>query len=137
MDMPIGKYKGQPLASMKAAYLAWILSQDHIRHKHWSLAEGILAELRRRMDDDNEALRAELYVPEKPPSRKPTPEQIEKKEAERAEKLRALEKRRQEEKERRIAEHRRRMALARAERGQILNAAHFRRAPNTPAYDLV
>lgn len=29
--MPVGKFKGQPIKAMTTPYLAWLVSQDHIR----------------------------------------------------------------------------------------------------------
>lgn len=103
MKMPIGKFKGQPVESMTTQYLCWLVTQDNIRFKHWPLIKEALRVLRSR---DFDGILGELNITTRPPDRHPTPAQIEKRKAEKAEKLRELEQRRAEEKERRRAERR-------------------------------
>jgi hypothetical protein len=103
MKMPMGKFKGQPIEAMTTQYLAWLVTQDNIRFKYWPAVKEALRVLRsrfERMDD----LMAELQVNAPPQDRRPTPEQIEKRKVEKAEKLRQLEQRRAEERERLRAE---------------------------------
>lgn len=46
--MPIGKFKGQPIAAMQSSFLLWWLSQDTLRQTQPDTARAILAELRQR-----------------------------------------------------------------------------------------
>lgn len=66
MEMPIGLYKGLQLESVPTKYLAWLLSQDHIRHRRWPLIQAVTEVLQRRFLD-LDALRAELRVEDPPP----------------------------------------------------------------------
>lgn len=115
MQMPLGQYKGQPLNTVPAHYLLWVLSREPIRHSRWPLAEEVLRELRRRLErwDD---LVAELRVTEQPPERWKTPQRAKLKAAERAEKLRLLEERRRQELR---DETRKRMAYTLAHRFKV------------------
>lgn len=113
--MTIGKFKGQPVESMTTGYLAWLVTRDNIRFKHWPLVEEALRILRSRFDDFG-ALVAELRVDAPPPEYWKTPERVARKANEKAEKLRRLETLRAEEKARRRAELRARHAQRQAER---------------------
>jgi uncharacterized protein (DUF3820 family) len=93
MEMPFGKFKGQPLAGIPADYLVWLVSRADIRHNHWPLIEGgILAELRRRLEQWDDLV-ADLRVAELPEYWK-TPKRAAQQAADRREKLRQLEERR-------------------------------------------
>lgn len=107
MKMPLGKFKGQPVDAMTTQYLCWLVTQDNIRFKHWPLIKEALRVLRTRGLDH---ILADLQVAAPPPSRKPTPEQLAQRGAEKAEKLRQLEQRRADERERRRAEYQARRA---------------------------
>lgn len=138
MRMPMGKFKGQPVEAMTTQYLAWLVTQDNIRFKYWSLVREALRILRGRFESMDD-LMAEMQVSAAPQDRRPTPEQVENRKAEKAEKLRQLEARRSEEKARRRAERRaareaEEMAMSaafiRSRRGeplpgQILDASHY------------
>lgn len=97
MKMPIGKFKGQPVADMATPYLLWLVKNDHIRYRHWPLIKKALEVLRSRLDEW-EALMAELKVTDPPPPRWRTPEREARRAAEKAEKLRQVEQRRAAEK---------------------------------------
>lgn len=138
MKMPLGKFKGQPVEAMTTQYLCWLVTQDNIRFKHWPLIKEALRVLRSR---DFDGILGELNVATQPPDRRPTPEQIEKRKAEKAKKLGELEKRRAEERERRRAERRAarmkeeiemQAALIRTRRGEpppgtIIDASYYAR----------
>lgn len=122
MKMPIGKFKGQPVESMTTQYLCWLVTQDNIRFKQWALIKEALRVLRSR---DFGGMLGELKPSAPPPDRRPTPEQIEKRKVEKAEKLRALEERRERERLQRRAERRARFQQQQAERSQLLDAGTF------------
>lgn len=115
MQMPFGLYRGQPLPTVPAHYLLWVVSREPIRHSRWPLVEEVLRELRRRLErwDD---LVAELRVTEQPPERWKTPQRAKRKAAERTEKLRLLEERRRQELR---DETRKRMAYTLAHRFKV------------------
>lgn len=113
MKMPMGKFKGQPVADMTTTYLVWLVSNDHIRFKRWPLIQEALRVLRGRFDN-LDAIVAELKVESPPPAYWKTPEQIEQRNAEKAEKLRQLEERRAEEKRKRREEYRARRDMGNA-----------------------
>lgn len=96
MEMSFGQYKGQPLATVPAHYLLWLVSREAIRYNRWPLIEDVLRELRSRFVQWD-ALAAELHVTEQPPAYWKTPKRAAQKAAERAEKLRQLEARRRQE----------------------------------------
>lgn len=100
MKMPIGKYKGQPVKSLTTAYLAWLVSQDHIRFKRWPLIKEALRVLRSRFDNQDE-LYAELQ-PDKPPAEYWKAKPSAKRKKEQAEKLRILEEQRAEDRRKRV-----------------------------------
>ena len=147
MKMPLGKFKGQPVEAMTTQYLCWLVTQDNIRFKHWPLIKEALRVLRSR---DFDGILGELNVATPPPDRRPTPEQIEKRKAEKAEKLRELEKRRAEEREHRRAERRAareqaelemhaallRRRLGKPEPGVIIDASQFVPRTRQPADDI-
>jgi len=110
MKMPMGKFKGQPVADMSTTYLVWLVSNDHIRFKRWPLIQEALRILRGRFDN-LDAIVAELKVESPPPAYWKTPEQIAQREAEKAEKLRLVEERRAEEKRKRREEFRARREM--------------------------
>lgn len=97
MQMPIGKFKGQPVENMDTKYLTWLISNDHIRFKYWGFVLEALKVLRDRFDNFN-ALVEELREDGQPPEYW----KIQKKDLsspkERAEKLKAIETRRAEDK---------------------------------------
>lgn len=108
MLMPIGKFKGQPVAAMSTGYLCWLVSQEHLRWGRWPLVREALAILKARFQDLDameEALRLNTQPPEYWKKRKAEREAA--KAVEQAEKLRQLETQRAEERERRRAERRR------------------------------
>lgn len=113
MKMPMGKFKGQPVVDMSTTYLVWLVSNDHIRFKRWPLIQEALRILRGRFDN-LDAIVAELKVESPPPAYWKTPEQIEQRNAEKAEKLRQLEAQRAEEKRKRREEFRARREMASA-----------------------
>lgn len=116
MLMPVGKFKGQPLADMSTAYLCWLVSQEAIRWHRWPLVREALAILRDRFQDFDaveEALRLATQPPEYWKAQKAKREAA--KAAERAEKLRQLEAQRAEEREHRRAERRRKFEAMKAE----------------------
>lgn len=134
MRMTIGKHKGKPVDAMTNAYLLWLVTQDHIRFKHWELIKEALRILRQRFGNDFDAMVAEMEVKEPPPERwkrKLTPEQIAQREAEKAEKRRQLEEHRTAERLRRRAEWR--AARDRADMERQLAAARQRLAAHRPA----
>lgn len=96
MKMPIGKFKGQPVEDMTTAYLAWLVTRDHIRFKYWALVKEALQILRRRFDDF-ESMMAELEVKAPPQEHWKTQDRDEQRKIERAEKLRSLETQREQE----------------------------------------
>ncbi|HMN22287.1 MAG TPA: DUF3820 family protein [Ottowia sp.] len=108
MKMPIGCYKGQSVASLPTKYLAWLISQDAIRFKRWPLVKEAMRVLRARFESF-EVLVAELQVDTPPPEYWKTAKRAGQKKAEQAEKLRALE-------ERRENEHQQRRQAAKARR---------------------
>lgn len=65
MEMPIGKFKGQPVETMSTQYLAWLVSNEHIRYNRWPLVEHIIAVLCTRFSDP-QAVAEELRVAEPP-----------------------------------------------------------------------
>lgn len=150
MKMPMGVYEGRAVESLPTKYLAWLVTQDAIRFKRWPLAKEALRVLRDRFQD-LETLEADLKVENAPPEYWKTAkgrEQIEKRKAEKAEKLRALEQRRAEERERRRAERRAarikaelemQAAFVRSRRGEpppdtIIDASYYaRQARQKPA----
>lgn len=93
MKIPVGKFKGQNLADMETRYLAWMISQDGMRWAYFPLVAEAVRILRSR---DLDAMLEELKMPTKPVKRVPAPEEMEKRAAERAEKLRILTKQRAE-----------------------------------------
>lgn len=97
MLMPIGKYKGQSVAAMKSSYLAWLISNDSIRHNRWPLILEALIVLRDRFSDFD-ALVSEMIVNHPPPAHWRSPARERRRSQEKAEKLTALEVRRAEEK---------------------------------------
>lgn len=105
MEMPIGKFKGEQVEAMTTVYLAWLVTNDHLRFKHWPLICAALGVLRSRFERF-EALLAELQVEAPPPAFWKTKEKIEQRKAEKAEKLRQLEVRRAVEREQRREERR-------------------------------
>lgn len=123
MKVPVGKFKGQDVDSLPSQYLAWLVTRDHIRFKHWPLVKEALRVLRSR---DLDTILGELKV-ERLADHRLTPEQIAKREAERDEKLRALEARREEERQRLRQERRARLLQQKAERSQIIDAGVFMR----------
>ena len=127
MEMPMGKFKGQPVAAMRTAYLVWLVSNDHIRFKRWPLVREALRVLRGRFESF-ETLLAELEVKAPPPAYWKNKEQIEQRKAEKAQKLRQLEERRAVEREQRRQELRARFREQQAERMQIIDASYFVRA---------
>lgn len=143
--MTVGRFKGQPVDSLPSQYLAWLVTRDHIRFKHWPLVKEALRVLRSR---DLDAILNELKV-EKLGDHRPTPEQIAKREVEKAEKLQALEVRRAEEKARRRAERRAarmkeelemQAAFIRTRRGEpppgtIIDASYYARQARQKADD--
>lgn len=96
MLMPMGKFEGQPVEAMSTTYLMWVLSNDHIRFRRWPLIEEALRVLRGRFESFD-GLLVELKVDTQPPAFWKTAERTEEQEKARAEKLRQLEQRRQEE----------------------------------------
>ena len=48
MKTPVGKFKGQAVDSLPSQYLAWLVTRDHIRFKHWPLIKEALRVLRSR-----------------------------------------------------------------------------------------
>ncbi len=112
MKVPVGKFKGQAVDSLPSQYLAWLVTRDHIRFKHWPLVKEALRVLRSR---DFDGLLDELMVRALPDHR-PTPEQIARRQAEKAEKLLALEERRKQERQQM------RFQQQPAERSQVLDA---------------
>jgi len=121
MKMPVGKFEGQAVDSLPSQYLAWLVTRDHIRFKHFALIEEVLRVLRSR---DLDEILGELKV-EKLADHRPTPEQIAKRQAEKAEKLRALEARREEERQRLRLERRARFLQQHAEHSQVLDAGDY------------
>lgn len=135
--MPIGKFKGRPIAEMETAYLAWLVTNDHIRFKHWQFVKAALAVMRSRFENFDDLL-AELKVESPPPRRWDTPERAAQKAQERAEKLRQLEARRAEEKAtKRAARRAAYVAMLEEERAkrQIVDAADFVRAARRDQFD--
>lgn len=134
MKMTIGKHKGKPVEAMTSNYLLWLVTQDSIRFKHWSLAQEVLRVLRRRFGNNFNAMVAEMEVKEPPPERwkkNLTPEQIAQRESEKAEKRRQLEERRAAEKLRRREEWRE--ARDRADMERQTEAIRQRQAMHRPA----
>lgn len=121
MKMPVGKFKGRSVASLPSQYLAWLVTRDHIRFKHFALIKEVLRVLRSR---DLDEILGELKV-EKLADHRPTPEQIAKRQTEKAEKLRALEARREEERQRLRQERRVRFLQQQAEHSQVLDAGAY------------
>lgn len=121
MKVPVGKFKGQAVDSLPSQYLAWLVTRDHIRFKHWPLVKEALRVLRGR---DFDGILDELKV-ERLADRRPTPEQLAKRQGEKAEKLRALEDRRERERQQRRDERRVRFQQQQAERSQVLDAGEF------------
>lgn len=68
MQMPMGKFAGQPVKSMSTAFLCWVTSQDHIRFARPTLVEHIVGVLAERFQDPGAVL-AELRVAAEPPAR--------------------------------------------------------------------
>ncbi len=97
INMPIGRFKGQPLAEMKTTYLMWLLTNDLFRHKRWGLTQAILVELSSRFVDFDE-LQAELKQDESPVPHWKEPAYQAKKAKRKAANLAALEQRRVDEK---------------------------------------
>jgi len=64
--MPLGKFKGQPVADMGTTYLMWIVSQDHIRFKRPETMRCALEVLRNRFNEFDNLL-AELAQDAPPP----------------------------------------------------------------------
>jgi uncharacterized coiled-coil protein SlyX len=93
MKMTIGKFAGQSVDAMSTPYLAWLVSQDNLRYKHWALIREALRVLARRFENFDELV-AELKVDAEPPAHWKSPGFEERRERERAEKLRLLEARR-------------------------------------------
>jgi hypothetical protein len=110
MNMPMGKFTGQPVADMTTVYLCWLVTNDHIRFKRWPLIQEALRVLRSRFDN-LDAIFAELKTEAPPPQYWKTPEQVAQRKAEKAEKLRQLE-------ELRTAERQQRREDARVKRLQ-------------------
>lgn len=128
--MPIGKFKGRPIAEMETAYLAWLVTNDDIRFKHWPFVQAALAVMRSRFENFNDLL-DELKVESPPPRRWDTPERAAQKARGRTEKLRQLEARRAEEKAaKRLARLAARAAVVEEEKAkrQFVDAAVFVRA---------
>lgn len=94
--MTVGKYKGQPIEAMTTPYLAWLVSQDHIRFSRWPLVKEVLRVLHKRFSNFDTLL-SELEVTQPPPSRTPTAARLAEFKAEQARKLAELEARRAEE----------------------------------------
>ncbi len=94
MLMPIGKFKGQPVADMEPAYLMWLVTNDDIRHRRWPLVKEAMRVLRDQLGNDFGGVLARLEVKEPPPKRWQTPEREAARTAEKAEKLRVVEERR-------------------------------------------
>jgi hypothetical protein len=65
--IPVGKNRGKPIANMQTKFLLWWLSQDGLRRAHQPVARAIVAELRKRLNDDPQLAR-ELFG-ERPASR--------------------------------------------------------------------
>lgn len=147
MRMRFGEFKGKPVAEVPIKYLVWMLSMDSMRFKYWPECKEALGIIRARGLDN---ILAELRVDTPPPSRKPTPEQIAQRQAEKAEKLRQLEQRRAEERARRKAANRAARvqaememdaALLRRRRGEtapggIIDASQFVTRPRQTAEDI-
>lgn len=128
--MPMGTHKGKPVDTLATQYLAWLITQDHIRFKHPPLIREVLRVLRSR--DLGEML-DELRVDSPPPDRRPTPEQVKELKAVRARKLAELEARRAAERE-----ERREQRQAKRAQEQMRATADFiraRLAANRPAPD--
>lgn len=121
MKVQVGKFKGQAVDSLPSQYLAWLVTRDHIRFKHWPLIKEALRVLRSR---DFDGMLDELMV-RALPDRRPTPEQIAKRQAEKAEKLLALEERREQERQQLREERRVRFQQQQAERSQVLDAGEY------------
>lgn len=96
MLMPMGKFEGQPVESMSTTYLMWLVSNDALRFKRWPLIEEALRVLRGRFESFD-GLLADLRVDTQPPAHWKTPERTAEQKEAKAEKLRQLEQRRQEE----------------------------------------
>lgn len=105
MLMPIGKFKGKPVADMTTSYLCWLICNDAIRFKRWPLVREALSVLRARFDRFEDMV-AELQVSNAPPEYWKTNKPDRK--AEKAEKLRQLVVSRIEEKNARVAAFRER-----------------------------
>jgi uncharacterized protein (DUF3820 family) len=121
MKVPVGKFKGQAVDSLPSQYLAWLVTRDHIRFKHWPLVKEALRVLRSR---DFDGLLDELMV-RRLPDHRPTPEQIVKRQGEKAEKLRALEERRERERQQRREERRVRFQQQLAESSQLIDGGEY------------
>lgn len=129
MKVPVGKFKGQAVDSLPSQYLAWLVTRDHIRFKHWPLVKEALRVLRSR---DFDGILDELMV-RALPDRRPTSEQLAKRQDEKAEKLRALEDRRERERQQRREERRVRFQQQQAERSQVLDAGEYVRRERAQA----
>lgn len=90
MLMPIGKFKGQPVADMEPAYLMWLVTNDDIRYRRWPLVKEALRVLRDQLGNDFGGVLASLEVKEPPPKRWQTPEREAARTAQKAEKLRLV-----------------------------------------------
>lgn len=124
MKMPMGKFIGQPVATMTTAYLCWLVTNDHIRFKRWQLVQEVLRVLRGRFDNLND-LMAELKVEAQPPAYWKTPEHIAKRKQEKAEKLAELEARRAEDRIQQQEERRVRFRQRQAERQPVIDGSLF------------
>jgi uncharacterized protein (DUF3820 family) len=134
MRMPMGKFEGRPVADMSTTYLVWLISNDHIRFKRWPLIQEALRILRGRFNN-LDAIVAELKVESQPPAFWKSPEQIERRKAEKAEKLRQVEERREAERQQLRAERRARFLQQRVERMQVIDASYYRRKTHEKQVD--
>jgi hypothetical protein len=91
MLMPLGKFKGRPVADMEPAYLMWLVTNDDIRYRRWPLVKEAMRVLRDQLGNDFGGVLARLEVKEPPPKRWQTPERDAAKALEKAAKLQAVE----------------------------------------------
>lgn len=122
MQMPMGKFSGQPVEAMSTTYLMWVLANDHIRFSRRPLVEEALRVLRGRFERFDDLL-AELKVDAPPPPRWRTAEREAARSEARAAKLAALEECRQAQRKRMADELRERVARNRLGKPQHLEPA--------------
>lgn len=114
MNMTLGKYKGQPLATVPTWYLLWFASRESMRYSQWPLVEAALHELHGRFGRWD-ALVADLQVTEAP-QYSAAPWRAKQKEAKRAENRRLHE---EQQREKLSTETRHRVAWQLARRYRI------------------